>query len=278
MKKKILYVSDLDGTLLTKNTELTQFTRDTINNLVKEGMHFTFATARSKNSAFSVTKGLHLNTPLIVYNGAFLLDPVTYKPIYSRYFRKEECTAIIDMMLHYDLYPFVYAYIDGVERVSYMENHLHEGGRYYLNCRKGDPRFRSVSTMEKLYEGDIFYITSIHDEDVLKPVYEQLDPLGLADTLFHQEIYRDEFWLECMPVSVSKAAAIMELKKIGQFDHIISFGDALNDIAMFSISDESYAVENAVPELKEKATGVIAHHDEDAVALWLERHFKKSRG
>ena len=33
-------------------------------------------------------------------------------------------------------------------------------------------------------------------------------------------------------------------------DRIVSFGDSLNDISMFRISDECYAVENAAPALK----------------------------
>ena len=50
----------------------------------------------------------------------------------------------------------------------------------------------------------------------------------------------------------------------------MSFGDAVNDIPMFRISDECYAVENAVDELKEIATAVIADNDNDGVARWLE--------
>ena len=38
---------------------------------------------------------------------------------------------------------------------------------------------------------------------------------------------------------------------------------------MFEISDECYAVANAVPELKAYATGEIASNDEDGVAKWL---------
>lgn len=50
------------------------------------------------------------------------------------------------------------------------------------------------------------------------------------------------------------------------------FGDGKNDIDMFELADESYAVSNAVPELKEAATGVIASNDEDGVARWLLEH------
>jgi hydroxymethylpyrimidine pyrophosphatase-like HAD family hydrolase len=50
---------------------------------------------------------------------------------------------------------------------------------------------------------------------------------------------------------------------------IVSFGDGLNDLDLFSISDECYAVENAHEDLKKKATEVIGKNDEDAVTLWL---------
>ena len=48
----------------------------------------------------------------------------------------------------------------------------------------------------------------------------------------------------------------------------------MNDLSMFEIANESYAVENACKELKEKATGVIGRHDQDAVAHWLEKNYK----
>ena len=52
------------------------------------------------------------------------------------------------------------------------------------------------------------------------------------------------------------------------------FGDGLNDLSMFEIADESYAVENACRELKEKATGVIGHHDQESVAQYLKENYK----
>ena len=38
---------------------------------------------------------------------------------------------------------------------------------------------------------------------------------------------------------------------------------------MFKISDECYAVENAVDELKKIATEVISSNNQDGVAKWL---------
>lgn len=75
-----------------------------------------------------------------------------------------------------------------------------------------------------------------------------------------------------MPVRATKAEAIRTLLKLWDCDRIVSFGDAINDIPMFEISDECYAVANAVPELKNIATGVIGDNDHDGVARWLLGH------
>ena len=87
-----------------------------------------------------------------------------------------------------------------------------------------------------------------------------------------QELYRPEYWCEIMPAKASKANAIRKLKEMRGCSRVISFGDAINDIPMFEISDECYAVENAVDELKAVATGVIESNEEDGVAKWLLSH------
>jgi hypothetical protein len=42
---------------------------------------------------------------------------------------------------------------------------------------------------------------------------------------------------------------------------------------MFLIADECYAPDNAKPEIKAVATGVIGHHGEDGVAEFLRERF-----
>ena len=44
---------------------------------------------------------------------------------------------------------------------------------------------------------------------------------------------------------------------------------------MFQISDQCYAVENAVDSLKKLATGIIGNNDSDSVAKWLEENFRE---
>ena len=71
----------------------------------------------------------------------------------------------------------------------------------------------------------------------------------------------------------SKANGIKYLKKEYNFSKVISFGDNYNDIPMFNISDECYAVSNAVNSLKEISTGVIGSNIDDSVAKFILNWF-----
>lgn len=273
-----LYVTDLDGTLLNSNDQISQYSIGTINGLVAKGMQFTYATARSLVSASVVAKGLSTTIPIIAYNGALIIHPDTGEVISSLSFMEEEKAYAIGVLREHGGNPLVYAYVDGVERVSYVTGRENEGIRRYLDVRKGDRRFRPLADETCLYQGDIFYFTCIADREELLPLYEIFVRDERFRTTLQQELYRPEYFLEIMPRKASKAEAIKRLKEIWHCDKVVSFGDAVNDIPMFEISDECYAVANAVPELKAHATGVIASNDEDGVAKWLEQNGEVSCG
>lgn len=57
-------------------------------------------------------------------------------------------------------------------------------------------------------------------------------------------------------------------------DKIYDAKHSKNDIDMFQIADESYAVANADEELEKYATEIILSNDEDVAAKWLEENFK----
>lgn len=268
---KTLYVTDLDGTLLNSNDRISQYSIQTINGLVAKGMQFTYATARSLVSASVVAKGLSTTIPVIAYNGAMIIHPDTGEVIASLSFTEEEAGYVSAILKKNGGNPLVYAYVDGVERVSYVKGRENDGIRHYLDVRKGDRRFRPLADETCLYQGDIFYFTCIADREELLPLYELFVQDERFRVTLQQELYRPEYFLEIMPKKASKAEAIRRLKEIWHCDKVVSFGDAVNDLPMFEVSDECYAVANAVPELKARATAVIASNDENGVAKWLER-------
>ncbi len=272
---KTLYVTDLDGTLLNQHDSISDFSIQTINQLVAEGMQFTYATARSLVSASVVTKGLSTDIPVIAYNGVLMIHPSSGQVLSFESMSKNEAKDVELFLRERNILPLVYAYINGTEHVSWMEGHENEGMLRYLSLRKGDKRLRPIHTPDELYAGDIFYYTCIGEEGELQPVYQRFSQDKHYRCTIQQELYRPEYWCEIMPAKATKAHAIMKMKQILGCDRVVSFGDAINDIPMFQVSDESYAVENAVSGLKEIATGVIDSNEDDGVAKWLLTEMRK---
>ena len=265
---KTLYVSDLDGTLLQSNERTSDYTNMVINKLTAKGMLFSYATARSLITAKKAAKGINAKIPLIVYNGAFIVDNVTGEILKANYFEKSSVQTLLDTLFKNGIYPIVYAYIDGKEKFSFIPGLSTQGMKKFTDSRKGDIRENIVDTPDELKAGDIFYITCIGEPEQLRPIYEKY-----RDTyhcVYQIDIYTDEQWLEIMPKEASKANAILQLKSMLQCDRVVAFGDGKNDIDMFEIADEGYAVSNAHEDLKEKATDVIQSNNEDGVAKWLE--------
>lgn len=272
---KTLYVTDLDGTLLNTNNKLSEYTIKTLNSLIENGMCFSYATARSLSSANVVTKGLTANIPVIIYNGTFIVNAYTGEKLFSLFFNNYEKNIVKTFLDKNSIYPLVYGYINGDEKVSWIKSKENDGIKNYSNSRIGDKRLRPIETNEQLYAGELFYFTCIGEKEKLQDVYEYFKDTNEFTCTFQKELYREEYWCEIMPKKATKGNAIQILKEKSGCVKIITFGDAINDIPMFKISDESYAVENAVDELKKHATGIISSNEKDGVAHWLEEHYIK---
>lgn len=266
---KTLYVSDLDGTLLRSNERTSDFTNQTINELSAKGMLFSYATARSYVTSVKVTKGMNAHIPLIVYNGALVIDHGTGEIMISNFFEPEIRDVLRELFAH-EIYPVVYSFIGGVEKYSYIPDKCTWGMQDYIQSRSGDRREHPVSNSDSLLLGDIFYISCIDEPEKLAPFYEKYKEKYHA--IYQKDIYSGAYWLEIMPLAASKSHAAAQLKALLGCDRLVVFGDGKNDIDMFQLADESYAVSNAAPELKAAATGMIGSNDEDAVAKWLLAH------
>lgn len=263
---RTLYVTDLDGTLLRSSETTSEFTNDAINHLVENGMLFSYATARSFSTSAKVTRGLNAKIPLIVYNGALVIDNVTGEILLSNFFDSDASAILKDLLTH-DVYPIVYSFIDGVEKFSYVPSRCSRGVLDFVATRKGDRRDNPVEMPDELYKGEIFYFACIDEAEKLSPLYEKYrDQLH---AVYQRDIYSGEQWLELMPQAASKSGAIRQLKSHLNCDRLVVFGDGKNDVDMFELADECYAVSNAAEELKAIATAVIGSNNEDSVAKWL---------
>lgn len=273
---KTLFVSDLDGTLLTAKETVSEYSLRLLNKLIDEdGVLFTYATARSLNSAAKAVWGLRQNLPVILYNGAIIMEPWNGNKLYNSHFTGTVRADIRRILHEYDVWPLVYSFLGNKERVSWLRGRETEGMKRYLSRRAGDPRLNPVDSPDELKDDEIFYYTYIDAKertDVLHAVFEKD---ARFRCIYQQETYQSDYWLEIMPAGTSKGAAATVLKERLGAERLVVFGDALNDRELFRAADEAYAVENADEELKKAATAVIGYSEEDSVSKFIRDNLEK---
>ena len=85
MNKKTLFISDLDETLLNKNSVLSEYSKSILNKLISFGVSFTVATGRTTDVAQQIMSEIKLSVPIITLNGAIVYDTTekSYVKVYQ---------------------------------------------------------------------------------------------------------------------------------------------------------------------------------------------------
>ena len=272
---KTLFVSDLDGTLLTIKERVSEYSLEHLNTLIDGGMPFTYATARSLNSAAKACWGLRQNLPVILYNGAVIMEPSDRKMLYNNHFNGGQLLYLKELFAKHDVWPLVYSFHGETEHVSWVTEKETPGMRRYLDRRRGDPRLNPLHVREDIRGDDIFYFNCIGRKEDLDALHEEVENSLDMKCIYEKETYQTDYWCEIMPKSTSKGAAAKQLKAILGAEKMVAFGDGINDYDLFREADESYAVMNADEKLKEMATGVIGYSEEDGVVKFLMENLSR---
>jgi Cof subfamily protein (haloacid dehalogenase superfamily) len=270
---KTLYVSDLDGTLLNGEQRLSEDTVEAVNAWIAEGGSFSVATARSWDSAGHLLGPLRLKLPVVLMNGVFLYDPVKKSYIVSNLLDRDIAYEIIEAEERIGLRPFIYTVNGKSEFKIYYKGLYNPSETSYVTNRleTGDERFRLVDKFDIPPDEQIMEVNAIGTEAELEEACRIFR--GRTDALCHfgPDIYTPGYhWLEINHPRANKRDGVAQLKSLLQAEKIVCFGDNLNDLPMFEIADEKYAMGNAHPLVKEKATGVLATNAEHGVARYLQ--------
>ena len=164
-------------------------------------MIFSYATARSFNTARKVNQGLNAKIPLIVYNGAFIIDNATHELMQANFFAENDAAEILRDLLGAGVNPIVYC-LDDKERFVYNRDQINEDTWEFVNSRKGDSRDTPVEDNDALFRKGIFYFTCIDSETKLGSLNEKYREQFAC--VFSKDIYSGAQWLEIMPKSSGK--------------------------------------------------------------------------
>lgn len=271
---KELYITDLDGTFLNSGGEISERSAKIINELTHNGLLFTVATARTYATVTEMFKDIYLPCPLVLMNGVTIFDPVKNKILKSNSIDEALGEKIISAFRLFSVEPMLYFQNEDVLDIYYGEL-TNEHQRNYVLHRKNCKAKRFIKSTEPvdISGKSLVYIVSLDYYEKLKPIYDKVSEIKGAHAMFYRDTYTDCYFLEIMSDKVSKASGAAQIKDLLGVDKIIAFGDNLNDIPLFEISDESYAVSNADQKLKEIATGIIGSNDEGAVAEFILNKF-----
>lgn len=273
---KTLYVSDLDGTLLSSDVQISEKSLNILNSLIDEGMLFSAATARSIASVRPITEKLNLNLPVVLMNGVFVCDVKNKKNLLSAGIDSFAAKEIIRLIEEAGEAPFLYCEKGDELLVYFTDLPLPEHKEYYAQRKKlTDKKFCPVNALKIKENETPVYFSFLNFYDKLKPLYDKISKIKEVSCVFYKDSYTEKLWfLEVFSNKSSKPHGIEFIQKITGADRVVVFGDNLNDIPMFEAADECYAVENAREEVKKIATGIIGSNNSDGVAEFILKDFK----
>lgn len=268
-----LFISDLDGTLLDRNAEVTEYTEKALNELISRGLNFTVATARTYSSAGRILAGIGLRLPLILMNGVLIYDPVAKDYEVINKLPRGDVELIVGLCENLGLSPFIYLMNGSVMSTAYRELTNQAMVDFYEErVRKYSKAFIHTEKPAEL-DGDVIYFCFLDSYEKLHPMKEALEQIDSLKTAFYHDIYGDEWYLEVFSAAASKESGVRYLREKYGFEKISAFGDNLNDLPMFAAADEKIAVSNAAEELLKISDKVIGANTDDGVAKYLEEEF-----
>lgn len=270
MMKKTLFISDLDGTLLTPDAKLPDDVAARINRLTAEGVMISYATARTVRSVSHILSRINFSLPgakpVALMNGVLVRDMQNNKYLRAAVLKRDTAAQILDAISSVEgLEPFLYAIdnaspIDGDPLVTYYRRITNNAMESFMNERIerfGKP-FLKISNLNEVH-GDIVYFAILGDASAICRAAALVEKIPGTRCTYYRDAYNADIWyLEIFDTSASKKHAVTYLKALCGADKVVCFGDNRNDLPMFEAADIAVAVSNAVDEVRKAADFVTA--------------------
>ena len=262
-----IVASDLDGTLLAPNHQLSTFSKQTLKTLHEKGLTFIFATGRHHVDVAGIREIAGIPAYMITSNGARVHDQ-NDQLMYSKNVPEELVQSVIDV-IRQDPEIFIHMYQNDdwlLDRDDEMLAKFHsESGFAYK-------RFAAESAPTDGI-AKIFFTHPEQDHDHLVTFENKLreafgEQLNIA--------FSTPWCLEVMAAEVSKGHA---LEAVAQslnltLENCIAFGDGMNDAEMLAMAGKGLVMGTSHHKVKEALPNneVIGSNADDAVAHYLQDH------
>ena len=262
-KNKILF-TDLDGTLLDTQKQISPYTREVLDAWAAAGHKLVLCSGRDINSVKNVKDYLNLNYPgmyLIGYNGGQIMDCATGETIYRTALAPGQIAHVMAEAKKQGLH--CHTYTDTHIITPFDDEELH----YYQRVIK-TPVIFSEDAKEVMEKGACKCIViELHDKEKIEAFRKSLIPFAEEEGI--TMIYSNPYYLEIFPSASGKGAAVKKLCEILSINPALSVaaGDAQNDISMIEAAGMGIAMINGSEDIKMAATTITAYdNDHDGLA------------
>lgn len=264
MKFKDIYIcSDLDGTLLNENNEISKENLEAIEYFRAHGGKIMIATGRVPDAIFPAIGDLKTDFPCICLNGC---------GIYDLELKKYVETVALD---------------DGVEIVArkimeYSKNSgveiFNEDGIYVVRRTPAVDFHLNYEKVSEKITGDFDKIPKPWLKILFAQSSEETDAIReeFLSSPYHEKytlVKTHNLYYEIFNKSASKGKALLKLCKNYGIDikNVIAMGDNENDITMLEVSGKSVAVANAPEIVKKNADIITCSNVEHAIADLIQK-------
>lgn len=253
--KKIVF-SDVDGTLLNSEHEITPLTRQSIEKLQGEGIPFVIISARSPSGIYPILDTYGFKCPIIAYSGALILDEKK-NVLFHKGMGKPTARKIIDFLERsgFDLAWSAYSLDQWIVKDKSDPRIMEEERIVKAQAVQGTVDAAADAQINK-----ILCICSPQDileiEERLKKAFSDCSIVKSADYL-----------LEIMEKGITKAAAVQKLCRMWNIDtaDAVAFGDNYNDAEMLEAVGAGFLMGNAPEELKGRISLHTLDNNQDGI-------------
>jgi Cof subfamily protein (haloacid dehalogenase superfamily) len=261
MTRISLVVSDVDGTLLTKDKTLTEGARRAVRRLHEAGIGFTLTSSRPTIGMGFLIEPLAITLPLGAFNGSSIVDS-RLNPIEQHLIpvpAVERCLGVLDQF-GIDIWLFT------------NEQWLTRNGdgEYVPNEQRAiraDPTV--VSDFSPYLSATCKVVGSSADPALLQRCEAaMIEAVGAEATAVRSQSY----YLDITPPGCNKGTFVQAMaKRLGiSTDAVATIGDMENDLAMFRTSGLSIAMGNATDDVKQQAKEVTTSNQDEGFARAIE--------
>ena len=260
-----LVITDMDGCLLHDDKSLPNDLFQVIDDCFDNDIEFAVASGRSYFDLREQFSSKLEEMILICDNGALIYNKG--KIIYRNEMEYENIDGIVGKLR--TMTGSIPIYV--TETDSYIEKGTVMESRAADLILKYYSDYHLIDDITELRE-NLCKITVCNASGTMEHAYPHLEEFA-GD---FKVVVSDFNWLDISAINVNKGNGVKHVRELLNIENreTVIFGDYLNDLEMFKVSQNAFAVANADPEILKLASRVVGSNQEDGVTTSIKEIIK----